>query len=164
MARPTIKLPSIDMTQADNKRRVIQSVGVLTGLYEVTIEPRRSTRSNQQNKWYWACLVRAFGEYMRDQDYDITSDDECHEFLKARFLATTVVNKTTGEVLGRRVKSTTELTTEQFSDYCERCRAWMADFFGIIVPVPEPFHSRTGETVKGLIKEASNLLERRHGN
>jgi hypothetical protein len=143
MARPVIKLPCTDLAIPDIKRRVIQQVGVLVGIYDIEFDPRRDTRSNRQNAWYWACIVSAFAAYMRDQDYEIITDDEAHEFLKARFLAVSVHNRRTGEVIGRRVRSTTELSTEQFCEYCERCRAWLADFFGIIVPDPQPWETRT---------------------
>lgn len=141
MARPTIKLQRIDLSTIDNKRRLIAQIGTLTGIYEVEICPRRNMRSNAQNAWYWSCIAPALAEYLSAQDYEITTAEEAHEFLRARFLAVTVANKQTGVAIGRRVRSTTELTTEQFSDYCERCRTWMADFFGIIVEDPDPNYS-----------------------
>lgn len=124
-----------DMSDATAKRQLIAQIAPLVGEYEVTIEPRRNLRSLQQNKWYWACICSAFGAFLREQDYNINDNEGAHELMKARFLAVTVRNKE-GKVIGRRVRSTTELTTEEFSDYCERCRAWLADMFGIIVEDP----------------------------
>jgi hypothetical protein len=135
MPRQSIKL-HLDLSVSDNKRRLIQSIGTLTGQYEVNIEPRRLTRSNAQNAWYWACITPALAEYLAQQDYDGCDPDTAHEILKDKFLRVPMVNKASGEMLGYRTRSTTELSTVEFSDYCERCRAWMLDFFGIIVSDP----------------------------
>lgn len=135
MPRPAIKT-IIDCDVPDNKRRLMSQIGTLSGLYRVDMEPARNVRSNRQNAYYWAAIVSAFAQFLTEQDYDITGPDEAHEFLKARFLAVTVTCRTTGEVIGRRVRSTTELDTAQFSEYCERCRAWLAEFFHIVVPDP----------------------------
>jgi hypothetical protein len=142
MAREKIKFV-IDMSNPADKRRLLTQIGAMSGPYEVEIQPKRNTRSLKQNAWYFGCIVHALGEYLRDQDYDITTDEEAHEILKARFLAVSVMSKRTGEVLCRRVRSTTELTTESMADYCERCRIWMADFFGIIVPDPDRSYTST---------------------
>lgn len=135
MPRPPIKT-TMDLDDIGNKRQLMAQIGTLTGLYRIEIEPARDVRSNRQNRWYWGCIVEALAQYMCEQDYDITGPYEVHEFLKARFLAVTVKDRKTGEVIGRRVRSTTELDTAQFSEYCERCRAWLADFFGIVVEDP----------------------------
>lgn len=134
MARPTVKIIA-DLDVADNKRRLMAQVGTLKGLYRVSLEPARPSRSNRANSWYWACIVGSFVQYLNEQDYNITTPDEAHSLLKARFLARTIMDKD-GKVIGRMVGSTTDLDTSGFHDYCERCRTWLADFFGIIVPDP----------------------------
>lgn len=135
MPRPSLKT-FIDLSNADDKRRLIAQIGAMSGLYEIDLSPRRETRSTQQNRWYFGCLVQSFVQYMNEQDYEITTPEECHEFLKARFLARTVTDKRTGKPLGRYVESTTRLTKAEFSDYCERCRTWLNEYFGIVVPDP----------------------------
>lgn len=127
-----------DLDEADLKRRVLSLIGSMFGRYTVSVLPWRGTRSQQQNRWYWACVCQPLAEYLSEQDYDVTTADEAHEILRARFLAVSVVNRKTGERLCRRVRSTTELDTAEFAEYCERCRAWLGDFFGIIVPDPDP--------------------------
>lgn len=136
MAREIIK-QLVNMDNADNKRRVIGSVGALSGWYEVELKPRRDTRSLRQNGWYWSCICPALAQFLEDQDYECCSVDFCHALLKAKFLSREVCDPRTGEVLARAAGSTANLTTEQFSVYCERCRAWLADFFNIYVPDPE---------------------------
>lgn len=137
MAREKIST-CLNMDEPENKRRLMSKVGLLRGWWEVEISPRRNTRSLQQNKWYWSQIVAPLAEYLSDQDYNVTTSEEAHELLKARFLATTVFCKRTGDVLCRRVRSTTELTTEEFADYCERCRAWLSDFFNLQIQDPDP--------------------------
>lgn len=132
MSRPSIKAV-IDLPN----REIADRLAEFSGLYRIEISPARNQRSNRQNRWYWGCIVAAFADYCNEQDYEITEPDQAHEFLKARFLAVTVRCRDTGEVIGRRVRSTTELDTAQFADYCERCRSWLADFFGIVVPDPD---------------------------
>lgn len=137
MARPKIIFPIYSMTP-DNRMRLQRQIGTLEGSYRVELAPTKPTRSTRQNAWYWGCIVSAFWEFCRDQDYTIGCEDESHEFLKARFLATSVVNRQTGEVIGRRVRSTTELTTEEMADYCEKCRAFLAEWCNVVVPDPDP--------------------------
>lgn len=140
MARESI-LTMLDFDAADSKRTLMSQIGTLKGMYEVEITPRRGTRSQKQNAWYWSCIVRAFWEYLRDQDWTIGAQDEAHEFLKARFLARMVIDKRTGEMIGRRVRSTTELTTDEMADYCERCRVFLSEFCNTIVPDPDPAYT-----------------------
>lgn len=126
----------IDLSNRDDKRRLMTSIGAMSGLYEVTIKPKRNLRSLRQNAYYWSCVAAPLAQYLSAQDYNITTPDEAHEVLKAKFLAVSIVNKSTGEVFGKRVRSSTELTTTEFWDYVERSRAWLLDFFGIITADP----------------------------
>ncbi len=123
---------------ADIKRRLCAFVGRLQGPYEVEFRPRRNTRSLQQNRAYWALVVEPFFEFLREQDYEISSRDMAHELLRAKLLTVDVTNPETGEVIGSRVRSTTELSTEEFSRYFDDCRHWLLDFFGIVTADPEP--------------------------
>lgn len=151
MPRPTFKL-TLDCSDAEKKARAVREfaafVGKATGVYEFDGEPKKNTRSLQQNKWYWGVIVQLFYEFLRDQDYEITSPDAAHGFIAAKLLREELINPATGEVIGRRIRSTTELSTAEFSDYCERARAWLADFFGIVCPDPDPAWSRQSREVE----------------
>lgn len=145
MARPTIK--TICEMNATNKRQLMSAIGAMDGMYELEIKPRRNTRSLQQLRWYWSCICPALAQYLNDQDYEPITSEGAHELLKAKFLTVSVVHPATGEVVGSRSRSTGELTTLEFADYCERARVWLADFFGIIVPDPEPIPTTTSKEV-----------------
>jgi hypothetical protein len=130
-----------------NKRRLIDSIGPLAGLYECRIEPRKNTRSSQQNRYFHGVIVEMFYQFLRDQDYDAASPEAAKGFLKAKFLLHELVNPETGEVIGRRVKSTAELSSEEFGDFIDRARAWLADFFGLVIPDPDQdWRERSGPT------------------
>lgn len=122
-----------------DKRLVLRRIGTLSGLWRIELVRYRARRTDAQNRYYFGVLVTAFADYLSEQDYEITTREHAHELIKGKFLIVDVVHPTTGESIGRRVRSTTELSVEEFSEYIDRCRAWLLDFFGIIVPDPEPF-------------------------
>jgi hypothetical protein len=129
----------LDLSDRDMKRRFVAWVGTLVGAWEVDIKPRRNTRSLAQNAFYWSCVCTPFADFLSAQDYELNTPEEAHEILKAKFLTRPVVRPDTGELIGRIVRSTTDLSTEEMTDYIERCRAWLLDFFGVMTndPLPE---------------------------
>ena len=135
---------TIDLDNVDLKRRFRNWVGALRGTYDVEIKPRKPLRSLKQNAWYHAAVVEPFAQFLRDQDYEVCGHDECHELLKEKFLAVEIADPLTGEVIGRSIRSTTDLSKDEFADYCERCRAWLLDFFGIITEDPDPDYAAAG--------------------
>jgi len=147
MARETIKLPAIDLSNLENKRRLVSQVGALTGVYEVELAPKRDRRSIQQLAWYWGCIVHPLYEVMKAQDAGVTLED-AHEALKGRFLVVPVCHPDTGEFLCNRVGSTKKFTTVQMADYCEHCRDFLAQWFKIIVPDPDPQWASQKEATK----------------
>jgi hypothetical protein len=98
------------------------------GPVTVTIERKRSTRSVQQNRFYFKTIVEAIAiETGQDRE-------SVHEALKRECNAKHVemANKTTGEVFETWIgASTAALNTADFSAYIERCRAFAAQFFGL---------------------------------
>lgn len=137
-SRPTIKFPALDMDNREIKRRLVTEVGALTGMYEVELKPKRSTRTLKQNAAWWALVVEPLFRFLRAQEYDIYDPDQAHEMLKVKLLRIAVVCERTGEVLGYRTRSTTELSTTEFADLYDRARAWLDDKFGIQIPDPDP--------------------------
>jgi hypothetical protein len=132
-----------NMDHPDTKMSVRAFIGPLTGMYEFRIEPKAPNRSNRQNNWYWAGIVRPFYEYLSEQDYEITDDEQAHDILAAKCLGIdTRADPVTGEVLFEQPKSTAVLTVEQFYDYCERCRAWLTDRFNILTEDPDAYGVR----------------------
>lgn len=92
---------------------------------EIEIEAReaRRTRSNPQNRWYWAVIIPKLADHL---GYD---RDEMHDALKMRFLAAHEDSPLP------TVKSTTRLTTTEFTEYAEQCRRLAAEM-GVYIPDP----------------------------
>lgn len=140
MPRPRVN-NVLNLDTPETKRRLLAFVGALRGFYAVKVEPKRDSRSLRQNAWYHACIVEPFRQFLADQDYEATSHEAAHEILKAKFLTVEIADPQTGEVIGRRVRGSSDLSTEEFSDYCERCRAWLLDFFGIVTQDADPAYA-----------------------
>lgn len=126
----------VNFSDNAQKRRFLTIAGALQGPHEVTMKPWKPRRSNRQNAWYWACVVESFRQFLLAQG-DNYSKDECHEILKTKCLGTVmVVNKQDGEVIAETNKSTASLKSAEFTEYADRCCAWLSEF-GIVVPTPE---------------------------
>lgn len=128
----------VDFSNTDAKRALLSRLGALRGRYRVEVVKFRPRRSLAQNAYYWGCITTPLANWLSEQEAEPVEPEAAHGILAAKFLTIDVVDKRTGEVLGQRVRSTTELSTLEFMDYCERARAWLAEFFGIIVPDPLP--------------------------
>jgi hypothetical protein len=104
--------------------RVIQFIAGLEGC-RITVEIKKlfPRRSNNQNAWYWACIIPLLGESC---GYD---PEEMHSALKERFL------RIHGDSPLPTVRSTSTLSTKDFSEYCENCRRLAAEM-GVVIPDP----------------------------
>jgi hypothetical protein len=92
---------------------------------EVIVRRPRRSRTDQQNRWYWACVVGIPAEHF---GYTV---DEMHESFKYLFLRRP-------EEPGKPVtmRSTTDLSTKGFTEYVEKCRQWCAEQ-NIVIPDPD---------------------------
>ena len=85
-------------------------------------------RTVEQNSRYWALLVPEFSAW---SGYE---KDEAHEVLKGLFLKEEKVLPT-GEIV-ERVRSTTELTVEEFREFTERAERFLVEH-GVRLPADE---------------------------
>lgn len=83
--------------------------GVKDGKYVLILKPWKNSRTNQQNRRYWALLTAAARELGNDDPEDL------HEGLALKFLKLPP-DDVTG--LERRL-STTKLNTAEFNDYMD---------------------------------------------
>jgi len=102
-------------------------------IFEV-VSKERIPRTNQQNKWYWACIVGIPAKH-----YGYTAD-EMHEAYKLLFLRRNEEGKP------ETIRSTTKLDTKQFSEYVEKCRRWAAEQ-GFYIPDPEEVYVSSSQKV-----------------
>jgi hypothetical protein len=96
---------------------------------EIAVTRRRATRSIQANAYYWGEVIRKFHDHCRRQDMGYTEND-LHELCKARFLPKRLaISDDNGEIVGDYVMggSTRSLNTNEFYEYVEQVRQWLAE-------------------------------------
>lgn len=132
MAREKVKL-TVNLDDATTKRQLMAKVGTLRGWHTVTIEPKRPTRSLEQNKFHWA-LVRLFVETYRDMGVYYT-DKTVSVLFKVRCggLIDREYDPATGELLDESLRSTADYEVGEMVEYLDRVIAWLATDHNIIV-------------------------------
>lgn len=101
----------------------------------ISVEEKKKKRSNNQNSYLWAVVYPIARNCFKEIGYFLTLE-EVHEFFKDKFLKEIVTHPETGEVLGNKVKSTTELETFEFNEYFENIIIFVADTFSAEIPYP----------------------------
>ena len=90
---------------------------------DVVIRLPKKDRSNNQNRWYWACVVAIPAEHFG------YLPEEMHEAYKFLFLRIHEEGKP------ETVRSTATLSTVEFKEYTEKCQQWAAEQ-GLVIPDP----------------------------
>ena len=93
------------------------------GKWSMRIE--KQTRTEEQNRRYWGMIIEAFSDFT---GYD---KQESHQLLAKRFLAYEKKGKS-GKVQ-LFYKSTTQLNTKEFCEYCDQCEKF-GNEHGLIFP------------------------------
>ena len=100
----------------------------------VVLSENAKKRSCKQNAFYWGQVVAPvldlFLEWGNEAD-----EDDVHEFLKERFCSSPKILMLQDGKRAPVLKSTTKLTTLEFSDYVEKIRAWAAQY-DTQIPLP----------------------------
>lgn len=103
------------------------------GRYKVTIQKGKK-RSLPINAYYWACVITMQQKEFKNIGYDYSKED-VHEFNKAEFNYTEVINHDTGEV--KRVpRSTKKLSNTEFMEFLDRIKIFCAEWFHLSIPDP----------------------------
>lgn len=103
------------------------------GEVRVTIERARATRSEQQNRWYWGCILKHLSEHTG------YTAEELHEYCKQRFNSKKVAFCDDNGVIKDEETiglSTTRLNKITFGEYCEAIRQWAAEDLHVYIPDP----------------------------
>jgi hypothetical protein len=103
------------------------------GRYFVEVSTTKK-RTNPQNRYYHGLVVPMIRKGIEEMGTELTND-ETHEFLKARFNYAEIVNTSTGE-MERIPKSTARLSTVQFNEFIVKIQHFAAEFLGIVIPDP----------------------------
>ena len=126
--KATIKKGKLELV---NKEQFDMHLLTLPEEVYVTVKSikERENRSNQQNRYYWGCVIKLFSEHLG------YTADEMHEILRVKFLLRPVfVMKNLDTVC--IPKSTTSLTTVEFEEYITSIREWASIEFGCYLPIP----------------------------
>lgn len=130
---------TVNMDDLAAKRRLMTYIGTLRGLYDVTVTPRKRTRTLNQNAYYFAAFVQPFSEYLTREWGEAIDIDQAHITLKIAVLGMKQkVNKETGEVL-EMVPTSRFKDTWEFSEYLEHAAKFLAETASIVVLPPELF-------------------------
>ena len=105
------------------------------GDYVITITPNRKTRSNQQNAYLWGIVYPSVLFGLQDAGWEITNEEQVHEYCKQAFAAREVINKDTGEVISLP-NSTARMQTAEFNVYVDKIKAFALEYLNITIPEP----------------------------
>lgn len=130
----------VNLDNVQSKRRLMEKIQKLRGLHEVSINPRKKTRSLNANSYYWAAYIGPWTEWLREQwgDPAITTE-QAHALLKLKVLgAKEKMIEETGEVI-ELIPTTHDMDKDDFAIYLDKAREWLASFAGIVVLDSELF-------------------------
>ena len=105
------------------------------GDYVITITPNRKTRSNQQNAYLWGIVYPSVLFGLQDAGWEITDEEQVHEYCKQAFAAREVINKDTGEMLNLP-SSTASMQTTEFNVYVDKIKAFAFEYLNVTIPEP----------------------------
>jgi len=101
----------------------------------LSLKEQTRVRSIRQNRYYHGVIVRMITDAFREAGNDF-DDDDTHEFLKIEVGRLRRKIVTADDRVLTAPGTTTVLTTKEFEDFAEKCRAWAAEVLGLIIPLP----------------------------
>lgn len=110
----------------------------------LTARPFKPTRTSKQNRYYWGVIVDTFRTILEDAGQSMHPSG-VHEALASEV---GMLKKIAFGFDGQPIvytQSTTDLTTVEFENYMEKCRAFAAAQYGLVIPLPNeaPFEDST---------------------
>lgn len=132
-----------NLSDIEQKRRLMSQIQKLTGLQEVSIKPRKLTRTFKANKYYFVACVAPWAEWLRENygDTSITSE-QAHEMLVVAVLGWDEKHsESTGKTLKFRPRTHT-MNSAEFAEYVDKSAAFLAEFAEIIVLPPTLFYEQ----------------------
>ncbi len=99
---------------------------------DITVQRHRKPRSKEQNRYYWAVVSVARNAI--NEAGNTMSAQEVHDYFRGEYLREEI-HVGEGNLINR-IKSTTELSTFEMTEYVERIRQFCAEMFGVYIPDP----------------------------
>jgi hypothetical protein len=102
----------------------------------VTITRRRRKRSLAQNRWLWGVAMPLIADHCGD---DAHEHERLHYDLLSVRYGTTAISPLVPNAPPRIVpaKTSSQLTTVEFSDYMDWLVRYAADTLGVVLPLPD---------------------------
>lgn len=123
----------VNLDNVETKRRLMQKIQRLRGLHEVSIRPRKKTRSLNANAYYFAAYIPPWADWLREQYGDPTiTNEQAHQLLKVRVLGPKEKILDTGEVL-EIIPETHSMDQVEFAMYLDKAKEFLQEFAQIIV-------------------------------
>lgn len=120
-----------------HKRLLQQSFAPLDGVYTLTVEEFKNTRSARQNRYYWSVVVKAIREIHYSYG-TVYSDIQAHKYIKKYILhLDEILEDFDGTYI--TIEGSTRKDTKKFEEYMEVIRAWAASGHQYIIPLPNEF-------------------------
>lgn len=126
----------IDFDSPKARQMFLGWIKTLKGPHHVSIKKERANRSTQANRFYWGVVLPSVVAGLEEAWGEAMTVEEAHDWLKARFNCKTIVNRTSGEVKGKRPCSTASLDTKEFGEYLDRVIQFAGEQLGVEVPQP----------------------------
>lgn len=114
----------------------------LTGEVDLTVSKHKNTRSIQQNRWIWGIAYRLISDHCGH------SVDDVHEFLKDKLgLKKLIVgiNKDKKPYKSWIIKSTTQYTTMDMTNYMNAIQQWASMELDLVIPDPNQVEAEQGD-------------------
>jgi len=114
------------------------------GKFEITFTKPSNKRSIEQNRYLHALFTifsKAMIEYTGDRIY---TSAYMKDLCKTKFLIVDEVDPNTSQLIGQRVRHTSELNKKEIADFWEAVIQWAVETFNITLPFP-------GENLKLLL-------------
>lgn len=124
----------LDLSNPKHRAMLIGHIKSLKGKHWVEIRKCRKQRTTNQNAYMWAVVYPAIREGLEEAWGEQLTVEEVHDFLKDRFNSTLLVDRTTGDIKGRRPQSTADLDTATFAEYLNKVIRFAGEELGIEVP------------------------------
>lgn len=106
-----------------------------THLVEIT--DKKKKRTIDQNEWLWSCIYPMLHYGLIQAGWEFTTVEQVHEFFKKLYAREKVINRETEEII-ELPRSTSAMTTMEFSTYCDCLRDYAQEYLSITIPEPDP--------------------------
>lgn len=130
--------PIINFSDAGQKKLAVHYVKSLEGLHYFQISKLKDQRTLSQNAYYWGIVLHHVAAGIREAWGEECDSDRAHCICGREFLTVPVVNRTTGEIVANRTKSTSELSKEQMMEYLDSICLWASESLRTEIPPADP--------------------------